>query len=125
MEYYNNLPPKKTSQDSAQSTINILDNYNKNPIQVDASTYEAMISFFVSKGFQETSAESMAYVIIRQAKLDNLDPYAIIDTLKGLGELQISNLVTEIINYNRYKTSSLGYASQFVPSEEIARNIIA
>jgi hypothetical protein len=125
MNYYNNLPSTKSTKDSAQSTVNILDNYNKNPIQVDASTYDAMIAFFESKSFGKSAAESMTSVIIRQAKLDGLNPLTIIETLTGLGELQISNLVTEIVNYNRYKTSSIGYASPFLPSEEISRNIAA
>ena len=31
----------------------------------------------------------------------------------------------EILNYNRYKSSSLGYAQKFVPNPEVQRNIIA
>jgi hypothetical protein len=123
MSYYNNLPPK-TSQDSAQSTINLLNTYNKNPIQIDAGTYDSMKTFFESKGFGSSAAESMAYVIIRQAKIDNLNPHTIIETLTGMDSVHISSLVTEIVNYNRYKTSSIGQASPFSPIDEIARNIV-
>jgi hypothetical protein len=45
--------------------------------------------------------------------------------MKGLTDVEISGLITEILNYNRFKTSSLGTASPFTPAEEVARNIVA
>ena len=49
----------------------------------------------------------------------------ILDTLKGLNNVELSALVSEILNYNRFKSSSLGYARGFTPNPEIQRNIIA
>ena len=125
MTYYNNVPQPEQNQDSNQSTIKLFDTYNKAPISVDSATYDAMIGFFESKGFQNDSAQSMAYVIIKQAILDGYKPFQLIDTLKGLTSVELSSLIIEILNYNRYKTSSLGMASPFSPVEEVARNIIA
>ena len=84
-----------------------------------------MVGFFENKGFQQASAESTAVVIMKQAKLDGYNPMTILDTLKGLESVEISALVGEILNYNRLKTSLLGYANQFTPSPEITRNIVA
>jgi hypothetical protein len=67
----------------------------------------------------------MSYVIIKQAILDSINPFKLIETLKGLTNVEISDVITEVLNYNRYKTSSLGTASPFTPSQEVARNIIA
>jgi hypothetical protein len=39
--------------------------------------------------------------------------------------VEISALVGEILNYNRFKTSSLGITRPPTPAEEIQRNIIA
>ena len=47
----------------------------------------------------------------------------ILDTLKGLDNVQLSGLVSEILNYNRFKSSSLGYADKPQPHPEIQRNI--
>jgi hypothetical protein len=47
----------------------------------------------------------------------------ILDTLRGLDNVQLSGLVSEILNYNRFKSSSLGYADKPQPHPEIQRNI--
>jgi hypothetical protein len=125
MTYYNNIPTDSIIRDSAQSTIQIFNNYNKQSIQIDAATYDAMVGFFGSKGFDDNASHSMAYIIIKQSKLDAINPFTLIETLKGLESIQLSNLITEIVNYNRYKSSSIGYASPFSAVNEIARNIIA
>lgn len=122
--FYSNLPQPSKSNDSAQGTVQLFDSYNKTTFNVDSGTYDAMIGFFGSKGFEQDAAETMAYTILKQAKIDNINPFTLIETLKGLNSIQLSSLVTEIINFNRYKTSSLGTASPFTPAEEVARNII-
>lgn len=125
MTFYNNLPQSTNTPDSASSTLKIFDTYNKKPISVNASVYDAMTGFFGSRGFEDDAAKSMAYVIIKQATLDGYNPFQLIETLKGLGSIELSNLITEILNYNRFKTSSLGTASPFAPALEVARNIVA
>ena len=125
MTYYSNLPPNIKTADDSDSTVKVFDTYSVAPLNIDASTYDAMIGFFVSRGFGEDAAKSMAYIIIKQAILDNYNPFELLETLNGLNDIEISNLITEILNYNRFKTSNLGTASPFQPSEEIIRNIIA
>ena len=123
--FYNNLPQTTITPDSSNQTLKVFDNYTQSPISVDGATYDAAVGFFSSRGFQKDAAESTALIILRQAKLDGINPYQLLDTLKGLESVQLSNLITELLNYNRYKSSSLGVASPFTPNEEIARNIIA
>ena len=123
--YYNNLPQPNQSADSSQGTLQVFDAYTTAPLNIDATTYDAMSSYFTTRGFGEDAARSMSYIIIKQALLDNYNPFDLIDTMKGLTDVEISSLITEILNYNRYKTSSLGTASPFTPAEEVARNIVA
>jgi len=125
MTYYNNLPQSQAPADSSQQTLKVFDAYTTAPLNIDATTYDAMTGFFTSRGFGEDAARSMAYIIIKQAILDNYKPFQLIETLKGLTDVEISGLITEILNYNRFKTSSLGVASPFTPSEEVSRNIVA
>lgn len=124
-DFYNNVPKKISTDNSFQKTINVFENYTQTPITVNASTLDSMIAFFSSRGFLEDAAESTALIIIRQANKDKINPFDLLDTLKGLNDVQLSDLVTELLNYNRYKSSSLGYASPFTTNDEIARNIIA
>ena len=120
---YSNLPPPPVG--SLNATIQAFDTYYSKPLELDASTFAAMTGFFESKGFEKTSAESVAVIIMKQAKQDGYNPMKILDTLKGLTSVEISALVSEILNYNRVKTSFLGYANQFTPADEITRNIVA
>lgn len=122
--YYNNIPQPTKVQDSSQETLKVFDAYTTVPLNVDSATFDAMAGFFSSRGFGEDSSRSMSYIIIKQALLDNFKPFELIETLRGLDDLEISGLITEILNYNRFKTSSLGTASPFSPTEEVARNIL-
>ena len=119
---YNNLPAKSTSD---TAIVQAFDAYTSAPLEIDASTIDAMRGFFTGRGFDKTAAESVSVVIIRQAKKDGYNPMQILDSLKGLDSVEISALVAEIINYNRFKTSFLGYALAFSANQEVARNIQA
>jgi hypothetical protein len=119
---YNNLPSKTTSQ---SAIVQAYDAYTNQPLEIDASTLDAMRGFFTGKGFDKTAADSVSVTIIKQAKKDGYNPMSILDSLKGLDNVELSALVAEIINYNRFKTSFLGYALAFSANQEIARNIQA
>jgi len=123
--YYNNLPQSTNSKSSDKGTLQVFDAYTTAPLNIDSTTYDVMIGYFSSRGFGEDASRSMAYIIIKQATLDNYNPFDLIETMKGLTDVEISGLITEILNYNRFKTSSLGTASPFSPVDEVARNIIA
>lgn len=119
---YSNLPLKSTENQNA--TVLAFDTYYSKPLELDNNTFEAMKSFFTSRGFETSAAESVVVVIIKQAKKDGYNPMEILDTLKGLNNVEISALVSEIVNNNRIKTSFLGYGLAFEPNFEVARNII-
>jgi hypothetical protein len=63
-------------------------------------------------------------VLLQQAKLDNVNVFDLLDTLKGLTEVQLSAVVTEVLNYNRQKTSTLGYRQEDKSELLEARNIV-
>lgn len=116
-----NLPPKTIDD----KLVQVYNNMYNVPLELDAGTLNTMKGFLGSRGFDENSAESISVIIINQAKKDGYNPMVILDTLKGLDNVEISALVSEILNYNRFKTSFLGYARQFNTSSEVSRNILA
>ena len=122
MAIYSNLPPTTTA---VNSTVQAFDAYYSQPLELDASTYTAMVSFFTSRGFEQTASENIAVIIMKQAKIDNINPMVILDTLRGLDSAEMSAFVSEIINFNRFKTSFLGYALNFTPNINVIRNIEA
>lgn len=117
-----NLPANNVS---SNQMVNAFDAYVSRPLELDTNTLNSMKGFFQSRGFESASAESISVIIIKQAKLDGYNPLTILDTLKGLDNVEISALVAEILNYNRFKSSFLGYARQQNTSDEINRNILA
>jgi hypothetical protein len=119
---YSNIPPEAEPFDN--STLKAFDNYRNQPIELDTAVFNAMKGFFTNRGFGDVAAESITTTFIIQSKNDGYNPMQILDVLKGLKSVELSGLVAEILNYNRYKSSSLGYAQKFIPNQEIQRNII-
>jgi hypothetical protein len=120
MTTYSNIPTSVT----ANQTVRAFDNYYSQPVDIDSSTLAAITGYFTSKGFGQVASESIAVVIITQSKKDGYNPMRILDTLRGLNSVDLSALVSEILNYNRFKTSSLGFAQTIVPNSEVYRNIV-
>ena len=63
------------------------------------------LAFFVKRGFGRTAAESTAYIILQQAKIDSVSPQEILDKLTYASPAQLSELITIVLNANRYKSS--------------------
>lgn len=118
---YSNIPTTK----ELNNTLVAFDNFYTAPVEIDSTVLAAMKGYFTNRNFGEVAAESIAVTIITQAKQDGYNPMKILDTLRGLSDVELSGLVAEILNYNRFKTSSLGVAQEFRVNPEVARNIIA
>lgn len=124
MTYYNNTPQSKTS-DSAAYTLKLFDAYSEKPIQVESTMYDAVIGFFTSRGFGEDAAKNISYSIIKESLAKNFSPFQYLDTLKGYNDVQLSSIVSTLINSSRFKTSSVGTADPFTPRSYVSRNILA
>jgi hypothetical protein len=61
---------------------------------------------------------------MQQAKIDDVNVFELLDTLKGLDELQLSSIVSEILNYNRSKVSTLGYKLKSDTEKLETRNVL-
>lgn len=120
---FNNIPQSRTESNS-DLTVKVFDQYFQAPIDLNNNELIAMTGFFESRGFDKGSAESTALVILKQAKQDNYSSMQIMDTLTGLSNVEISGLVAEILNYNRFKTSSLGISQLYSPADDVVRNIL-
>jgi hypothetical protein len=63
-------------------------------------------------------------VLLQQAKLDEVNVFQLLDTLKGLNELQLSAVVAEVLNYNRQKNSTLGFRVEDTSELLEKRNVL-
>lgn len=121
---YSNLPSEKTASSSDQ-TLKVFDSVNSKPTELNNAVLTAMIGFLESRNFKNPSSEFIAITILKQAKIDGYDAYEILRTLKGTDNATLSGMVAEILNYNRFKTSTLGVVQSTSPVEDIKRNILA
>lgn len=70
---------------------------------------DAVVGYFLKRGFEKVAAINTGGVLLEQAKRDSVPVFKLLDTLKGINDVQLSNIVAQIINANRRKTSSIGY----------------
>ena len=92
-------------------------------VSFPANEIDASIGFFLKRGFDQDAAQSTAISILTQAKFENVKPFTVIDTLKGLSDVQLSRVVTEVLNTKREATSALGYSIPFTSNNFESRNI--
>ena len=116
--------PSVTKTDSAASTKLFFDTYGRRPLEFGANEVTAAVAFFADKGFAEEAAITTAMTILRQAKIDGVRVFEILDTLKELNGTQLSAVVAQILNKYRPNTSTLGYRSVNVIKINQTRNIL-
>jgi hypothetical protein len=109
--------------DSSTEVRNFFDKYYQNEVTFPSVQIDAVVGFFLKRDFDEESARNLTVVLLNQARTDNVNVFQLIDTLKGLTDVQLSGVVTEIFNVYREKTSALGYKLVNDPVTLESRNI--
>lgn len=122
MSIITNLPPSE-SVDSASEVKSFFDKFFTHEITFPAATIDAVVGFFLQRGFQEQAAKTTAIVILTQSRIDNINPFVVLDTLKTLDQTRLSEVVTQIMNISRERTSVLGYKIQVTEDTFESRNI--
>ena len=83
---------------SEQNVTEFFDNYFNEKLAFPSNEVDAVIGFFEKRGFEKNSAISTATVLLNQAKIDGVKIFELLDTLKGLDNVQLSSVVTEVLN---------------------------
>jgi len=101
--------PERTLDDSAAGTRLFFDSYGRDPIEFSAVDVNSCQIFFEEKGFEKDTALTISAALLKQAKIDGTPIFQILDSLKTFDKIQLNVLVGEILNNNRVPTSSLGF----------------
>ena len=117
------LPIPNLSKREADISL-FFDRYYTQPINFSDSELNAVNSFFLSKGFNETASIAISGTLLNQAKNDDVKIFTLLDTLGSYEPLQLSAIVAEILNYNRKRTSVVGFKKDKDFSKFESRNII-
>ena len=115
-----NLPLNAQNKDK---TKQFFENYYSERLEFNSNEVDAVLQYFEKRGFGKSSTTSVSSILLQQAKRDGVDVFKLLDTLKGLDEVQLSALVAEILNVNREKTSAVGYRVDESQAVYEARNI--
>jgi len=118
--------PTDTTNDSAASTKDFFNSYYTEGISLSSNDIDAAIGFFQSRGFDISAASAVSATLLSQSKIEKVNIFKILDTLKGLNSLQLNRIVSEILNYNRLNISTLGYRVDTSENNQYeTRNVIA
>jgi len=115
--------PSVQRVDSAKEVKEFFNQYFTGRISFPSNQVDAVIGFFENRGFSKESSIAVGTAIMQQAKLDDVNVFQLLDTLKKQDSIQLSSVVTEILNYNREKISTLGYKIDNTANRTEARNI--
>ena len=116
--YQNNNAYGKTSSlpyndGQANSYFNkYFDRYQNQEINFKPSEVDAMIAYFLKRGFEEIAAVNVCIILLKQAAIDDIPGFQLIDTLKGLDNVQLSTVVAAILNNSRTSSSKVGFRRQ-------------
>ena len=120
---YSNLPSE--NNDSLKKSIDELtNNQYVDPLEFNVGEYDATICFFVKRGFDREPAEQLAYIILQQAKVDNINSQEVLQKLGDTNPAQLNEVVTMILNANRFRSSALGTRSKKTAKDSVSRNIL-
>lgn len=124
---YSNLPldVQIKKKDSTEDTVQYFENYNKLELQFKASESDAAVAFFKKRGMEENAARSVAFIFLKQCKLDQVSAFELLSQIQKLDENQVDNVLGEILNINRINVSALGTKKEETGENPAKRNIVA
>jgi hypothetical protein len=117
-----NLPT--IGADGALDTKQFFDKFFIHEVSFPANEIDASVGFFLKRGFDTESARSISIVLLNQARLDNVNAFQLLDTLKTVSDVKLSQIIAQILNAYREKVSLLGYRIAPVADSYESRNIL-
>lgn len=102
-----NLPNVERSPDS--EIREFFDGYFVQSLSFPSNELDATVGYFKSRGFDDVSANAVAAIILRQAKVDNIKIFELLDQLQGISDARLTAGIVEILNFDREPISVLGF----------------
>ena len=118
-----NLPTPQSSPTDTD-VKQFFDKFFVNQISFPSNQIDAVVGFFLKHGFDAESARSTSIVLLNQARVDNVNVFELVDSLKKLTEIQLSQVVAQVLNAYREKVSLLGYRIAPLVDTYESRNIL-
>lgn len=116
--------PLEVNNDSSIDVKEFFDKFYVHKVSFPSNQIDAAVGFFLKNGFDLESARSTSIVLLNQARADNVNVFELIDTLKTLTDVELSQVVAQVLNAYREKISLLGYRISPLVDEYESRNIL-
>ena len=116
--------PVEASVDSSGEVREFFDKFFVHQVSFPSNQIDAVLGFFLKRGFDTSSARSTGIVLLNQAREDGVNVFELIDTLKTLNDVQLSQVVAQVLNAYREKVSQLGYRIAPIADSFESRNIL-
>jgi len=116
--------PNVLESDSAIAVKQFFDNFFNHQVSFPSNQIDATVGFFLKRDFDLESARSTAIVLLNQARIDNVNVFELLDTIKSLTNVHLSQIVAQVLNASRDKTSLLGYRIEPIVNQYESRNIL-
>lgn len=115
-----NLPPVNASDE----VRHFFDKFFVHQVSFPSNQVDAVVGFFLKHGFDVESSRSTAIVLLNQAYNDQVNVFTLVDTLKTLTDVQLSQVVAQVLNAYRENVSLLGYRVATIADPYESRNIL-
>ena len=116
--------PSQPATDSSVDVKEFFDKFFVHKVSFPSNQIDAVVGFFLKNGFDLESARSTGIVLLNQARADGVNVFKLIDTLKTLTDVELSQVVAQVLNAYREKVSLLGYRIAPLVDTYEARNIL-
>jgi hypothetical protein len=120
----NNLPSPQFTDNTVTDVKQFFDKFYVNQISFPANEIDAVVGFFLKRDFDIASSRSTSIVLLNQARADNVNVFELLDTLQGLSDVELSQVVAQVLNAYREKISLLGYRVAPLVDNYESRNIL-
>jgi hypothetical protein len=117
------LPINISKKTDARTNL-YFDTYYSRVLNLADNDLNTVVAFFETQGFERSAAIAVSNVLLQQAKNENIKIFKLLDTLKKYSGTQLSSVVAEILNYDRKRTSVIGYRKEQRIATFESRNII-
>lgn len=110
---------------SLGSTVRVFDNFYSNAINVNATDWDVVYSFFLGNSNNKEEASNFASLLFFIAQEGQFNVLDLLATIKGKSnKLQMNQVICYYLNTFRPKTTLYGVGIIPKPNEAVQRNVV-
>ncbi len=112
--------------DSTDQTLRIFDEFYNTNLQVNASDYDLVFSYFKGITKNDKTAGNFSAILFRIATDGNLKITDLLQALQGVSndKLHMNKIIAYYLNSFKYKSTIYGVGNIPHPNEAIQRNVV-